>query len=48
LFPEDEEDPDNWEWLAEPVRKEPDPEHVEQFVNDQIAEPMRLRFRGWF
>ncbi len=41
-FP-DNGDPDNWEWLVEAVRREPDPEYLEQFIRDQVQGKERLR-----
>jgi hypothetical protein len=35
--------PDEWEYAVEPTRREPDPEYLEQFVNNQIKDKEKLR-----
>ena len=36
-------DPDSWEYLVDPVRREPDPDQAEQFMNDQVLNRTKLR-----
>jgi hypothetical protein len=43
----DPSDYQNWQYLAEPVRKEPDPELVEQFVRDQMSTKNQEHTRKW-
>ncbi len=44
---QDPSDYDNWEYRCDPVRKEPDPELVEQFVRDQVSAKNQEKIRKW-
>jgi hypothetical protein len=43
----DPKDYPNWQYLSEPIRKEPDPELVEQFIRDQVSITNQERVRKW-
>lgn len=42
LFP-DSGSPDDWEYVVDPMRREPDPAYLERFVIDQIENKDKLR-----
>jgi hypothetical protein len=44
---EDPSDYDRWEYRLDPVRSEPDPELLEQFVRDQIDPKSQQQIRKW-
>jgi hypothetical protein len=46
LFAEADNDYENWDWRVEPVRKEPDPIEVEEFVNSQISKQGQASLRA--
>ncbi len=46
LFSENSTDPDDWEWLVEPLRKEPDPANVEKFIT-RLPAHVGKKLRGW-
>ncbi len=39
----DTANPDDWEYLVDPVRREPDPDHLENFMRDQVGSKDKLR-----
>jgi hypothetical protein len=42
------EKPSDWEWRVEAARKEPDPEDVEQYIEDQFDSEHKKQMRNWF
>jgi hypothetical protein len=48
LFVFDSSDPNNWIWHVDAVRKEPDPDEVEQFIEKQFNEEHKKQMRNWF
>ena len=42
------EDPNTWEWRLDAVRKEPDPEEVERYIDRQFDSEHKKQIRGWF
>lgn len=48
LLFKNEPDSSNWEWLVDAVRKEPDPDDVEQYITRQVGEEQKKQIRKWF
>lgn len=41
-------DPNTWIWRVDAVRKEPDPDEVEQFIEKQFSQEHKKQMRNWF
>jgi hypothetical protein len=45
---EDPKDYANWSYPVDPIRREPDPELVEQFIRSQLMDKHQTKIRMWF
>ena len=41
------EDPDTWEFLYDPDRRDPDPDEVEEFIETQVSDSMKKKIALW-